>query len=307
MNPSGTEIKFNNSYLNGLISVFMAGGLWSTVGLGIRLIEEASVWQILFYRSLSLSCLLFGVIYLRSGNPLKLIHKAGVPAAVAGISLVLAYSGGVYSIQSTSVANAMLLFATAPLFTAIFSLVFLKEKVTGSTFVAIIIAILGICIMISDKMNGTELWGSLAAIGSAIGFAVFTVALRWGKSRDMLPAVLLSGIFGIIITGGICLTLKLSFNLISNDLSIAFGMGIFQVGAGLVLYTLGSKYLPATQLALLSLTEVLLGPFWVWLVLGETASATTLYGGMVLLAAIAFNAFFENNNSAFNKSSYWNK
>ncbi len=67
-------------------------------------------------------------------------------------------------------------------------------------------------------------------------------------------------------------------------------MGVFQVGAGLILYTLGSRSLPAAELALLSLAEVLLGPLWVWLFLDETASLNTLVGGAVLLAAIAGNA-----------------
>lgn len=106
----------------------------------------------------------------------------------------------------------------------------------------------------------------------------------------MLPAVLLSGIFAIVITFAICFGLKLSLVLSPNDGGIAMGMGVFQVGAGLILFTLGSRSLPAAELALLSLAEVLLGPLWVWLFLGETATANTLIGGAVLLAAIAGNA-----------------
>ncbi len=67
-------------------------------------------------------------------------------------------------------------------------------------------------------------------------------------------------------------------------------MGVFQVGAGLAIYTIGSRVIPAAELALLSMTEVLLGPFWVWLFLGETASVYTLIGGVILLLAIAGNA-----------------
>ena len=78
--------------------------------------------------------------------------------------------------------------------------------------------------------------------------------------------------------------------LIPNDMGIAFSMGVFQVGAGLVLYTLGSKTVPATELTLLSLAEVLLGPFWVWLFLGETITKFTLIGGCILLLAIVGNA-----------------
>ena len=93
-----------------------------------------------------------------------------------------------------------------------------------------------------------------------------------------------------------CLRLNLSFSLSQNDLSIAIGMGIFQVGAGLVLYTLGSKALPAAQLAMFSLAEVILAPLWVWLFLGETISVNTLYGGLVLLSAIVFNAILVSKN-----------
>ena len=188
-------------HYKGLLFVFMAGVLWSTVGLGIRLIQEASVWQILFYRSISLSTFLFFVILIRSReNPLKLVVRAGAPAVVAGLSLMAAYSGGIYAIQSTSVANAMLLFASAPFFAAVLGSYVLKERVSAVTWVSIGIALFGITVMVSDLTGGPEWSGSLAALGSAIGFSIFTVSLRWGKSNDMLPAVFLSGLFSIIKT-----------------------------------------------------------------------------------------------------------
>ena len=276
----------------GLIFVFMAGVLWSTVGLGIRMIDEATVWQILLYRSISLSLFLALVIYLRSrGNLLKVVKAAGLPGCIAGLALVGAYSGGIYGIQSTSVANAMLLFASAPFMAAILGWIFLREIVRKATWVAILFAIAGIGIMVQDKtQGGAALLGNLAALGSAFGFAVFTVALRWGRSGDMLPAVFLSGIFAIFITSSICLLSGLSFQISVNDTSISMGMGVFQVGAGLVLYTLGSKTLPAAELTLLSLAEVLLGPLWVYLFLNEVATLNTLLGGLVLLLAIAGNA-----------------
>jgi drug/metabolite transporter (DMT)-like permease len=106
----------------------------------------------------------------------------------------------------------------------------------------------------------------------------------------MLPAAFLSGIFAILITSSICLVSGLTFQISFNDTSISMGMGVFQVGAGLVLYTLGSKTLPAAELTLLSLAEVLLGPLWVYLFLNEVATLNTLLGGLVLLLAIAGNA-----------------
>lgn len=111
-----------------------------------------------------------------------------------------------------------------------------------------------------------------------------------GTNWRNAPSVFLSGIFAAVITFVICQALGLSVALSVRDAGIAMGMGVFQVGAGLILYTLGSRSLPAAELALLSLAEVLLGPIWVWLFLNETASTNTLIGGAVLLTAIAGNA-----------------
>ena len=280
-----------DTHKHGLLFVFAAGVLWSTVGLGIRMIEDAVVWQILLYRSISMSLFLYIVIRLRSGeSPFLQIRRIGLPAVVAGLSLVAAYSGGIYAIQNTSVANAMLLFATAPFMAAVLGWLVLREPVRAATWIAIAVALGGILIMVSDKTGDVAVQGSLAALGSALGFAVFTVALRWGRSGEMLPSVFLSGLFAIIITFGICQFLELSVVLSLQDGGVAMGMGVFQVGAGLILYTLGSRSLPAAELALLSLAEVLLGPLWVWLFLNETASLNTLVGGAVLLIAIAGNA-----------------
>lgn len=280
-----------DTHKHGLLFVFAAGVLWSTVGLGIRMIEDAVVWQILLYRSFSMSIFLYMVIRLRSGeSPFLQIRRIGLPAFVAGLSLVAAYSGGIYAIQNTSVANAMLLFATAPFMAAVLGWLVLREPVRAATWIAIAVALGGILIMVSDKTGDVAVQGSLAALGSALGFAVFTVALRWGRSGEMLPSVFLSGLFAIVITFGICQFLELSVVLSLQDGGVAMGMGVFQVGAGLILYTLGSRSLPAAELTLLSLAEVLLGPLWVWLFLNETASLNTLVGGAVLLIAIAGNA-----------------
>ena len=275
----------------GLFYVFMAGILWSTVGLGIRLIEEAVVWQILFYRSVSLTIFLYLFIRLRTGeSPLAQLRHAGRPAVIAGLALVAAYAGGIYAIQSTTVANAMLLFATAPFMAAALGWIVLRETVRWATWIAILVAVLGVAVMIAGEVSGGAMLGNLAALGSAFGFAVFTVALRWGRSAEMLPAVFLSGILGAVTMAVICLAAGLPLVLSVQDGGIAMGMGVFQVGAGLILYTLGSRSLPAAELTLLSLAEVVLAPLWVWLFLGEVADLNTVLGGAILLSAIAGNA-----------------
>ncbi len=285
------EFPVSLSYFNGVVLVLLAGVFWSTMGLGIRSIENANVWQILLYRSFSLASFLFILISFRSGfKPFITIKRAGIAGIVGGLSLVLAFAGGIYAIQTTTVANAMFLFASAPFFAAFLGWVILRESVRKSTWIAATVAAVGIAIMVIDGISVGHLVGNVSAILSALGFAIFTIALRWKKLEDMLPAVFLAGIFAIIISGLICAAKGFTFLLTTNDASIAFALGVFQVGTGLAIYTIGSKVVPAAELALLSMTEVLLGPLWVWIFMGESASVYTLIGGFVLLLAIAGNA-----------------
>lgn len=286
-----TEAQASLSYLNGVILVLMAGVFWSSMGLGIRYIENANVWQILCYRSFSLSIFLFVLISFRSGfKPLITIKRSGIAGIIGGLGLVMAFSGGIYAIQNTTVANAMFLFASAPFFAAIFGWLILRESVRKGTWIATIVAMIGIAVMVVDGISLGRMAGNLTALLSALGFAVFTIALRWKKLEDMLPAVFLAGIFAMIISAIICVLQGYTFSLSNNDAVIALAMGIFQVGTGLAIYTVGSKVVPAAELALLSMTEVLLGPVWVWIFIGETATFYTLVGGVILLFAIAGNA-----------------
>ena len=152
------------------------------------------------------------------------------------------------------------------------------------------LTVFGVAIMVVGGIALGHWLGNVAALFSALGFAVFTITLRWRRSDDTLPAVFLGGVFAIVVSGAVCLATGQTFALLLPDMGIALAMGFFQVGAGLILYSLGSKAVPAGDLALLSMTEVLLGPIWVWLFLGETASIATLIGGAILLSALAGNA-----------------
>jgi len=184
----------------------------------------------------------------------------------------------------------MFLFAAAPFVAAILGWIILKEAVLRSTWIAMLFAMVGVVVMVADGFSAGQASGNLAAILSAIGFAVFSISLRWGRLGDMMPAVFLAGIFTAVTSFIICQVNDYPSMLSVNDASIAIAMGVFQVGAGLTLYTIGSKVVPAAQLTLLCMTEVILGPFWVWLFLGETFGVYTLIGGVILMLAIGFNA-----------------
>lgn len=281
----------NMDYRRGVLLVILAGILWSTIGLGVRVMEVANVWQILFYRSLALAVFLFIIISLRSGGkPFPVIQKVGLAGSIGGVGLVFAFAGGIYSIQTTTVANAMFLFASAPFITALLGRLILHEPVRKGTWISMIVAMGGIVTMVYQGFAVGHMAGNIAALLSAVGFSAFTIALRWQKLEDMLPAVFLAGVFATITAAVMCILLGYTFAVPYHDIIVANAMGVFQVGSGLAVYTIGSKYVPAAELTLLSLLEVVLGPVWVWLLLGETVGFYTLLGGGILLLALAGNA-----------------
>ena len=276
-----------DGYLKGLVFVFCAGIFWSTQGLAVRLIEAADAWQILFYRSLALSAFLAAAIVVRNGKrTLTAIQETGAGGLLGGLSLVFAYAAGIIAIQQTSIASAVLLFATAPFFAAILGLVLLSERVRRATWIAMIVALGGIIVMQGGTSSGGQIAGNLFAMGSAFGFAVFTIVLRWRKQNDMMPTVFLSGIFSVVICGVIISANGTGLRISNADMTIALLMGVFQSGAGLVLYTIGARTVPAVQLTLLPLVEIVLAPVWVALVVSEYPSSTVFLGGAVVLLAV---------------------
>jgi len=291
MTTAVSTIESGVSYRQGVTLVLLAGVCWSIVGLVVRLMEGATGWQILFYRSLALGLFLFLVLAIRSrGRPLLAFRRAGVSSLLGGLALVAAFCGSIFAIRNTSVANAMFLFATAPFMAAVLGLVILKESVRRATWIAMAVGGLGVALMVAEGLSLGHFLGNAAAVLSALGFALFAVALRWQHKEDMMPAVCLGGFFTAAISGTIALAAGEGLAVSAYDLALACALGLVQLGLGMTLFTYGSKTVPAAELALLAMTEVVLGPVWVWLVLGETAGPWTLAGGAVLMVAIAANA-----------------
>jgi len=275
----------------GLVLVLLAGACWSSLGIVVRLMESPTPWQILVYRSLSLTVFLFVVITVTSrGRPFAVYRRAGKAGVCGGLALVLAFSGSIVSVVNTTIANAMFLFATAPFIAAVLGRIILGETVRRATWITMAFAAVGVAIMVVEGLAAGHVLGNVAALVSALGFALFTIALRSGRDEDMLPAVSLGGVFTLVVAVVLCLVTGQTLLMSPVDMSLALGLGVFQLGLGLGLYTLGSKALPAAELALLAMTEVVLGPIWVWLFLGETAGPYTLAGGAILMAAITGNA-----------------
>ena len=273
-----------------VILILISGLCWSLSGIGVRLIADANVWQIVLYRSISMSFFLGGVVYyMTSENPIRIALEKGLVGWVCGFALVLSYVAGIYALQTTSVANTLLLFSTAPFQTAILARFYLGEIVSWRTWSAIGTSLLGVFIMIGGQDNTSHIFGDIAALSAAFGFAVFTISMRKGRNGDMMPAVFWSGVLCVPVMVLICIYTRTPLSIASKDAFIALMLGVIQMGLGLLLFTIGSKTLPAAKLTLLALSEVFFAPLWVWLFLDEKIPMQTLVGGIVILFAIIWN------------------
>lgn len=275
----------------GMLLVVLAGIVWSTQGLIFRQIDSAGTWAVLFWRSLGMVPVLLAFLVWRAGgNPLPAIRSVGRAGVLGGIGLVGAFAGAIYSIQSTTIANAVFLFAASPFLTALIGWAALGERVRRETWAAMGVALLGIFVMVRDDLSGGAIAGNIAALLSALGFAIFTVTLRWGRVADSLPSVLLGGLFSLIAGAVIAGQMGQPLAVPMADALWAMTMGAVTLSGGMVLYELGSRVVPAAESALLSNIEVMLAPLWVWLFLNETASPATFLGGAILLLAVTMNA-----------------
>lgn len=279
-------------YGTGMILVLTAGVLWSFQALMIRQIATAEAWAVLMWRSAGMIPVLLAFLAWRSGGvPVAAIRKAGLAGVLGGIGLVVAMGGAILSFQTTTIANAAFLLAASPFIAAVLGWLILGEAVALRTWLAIGLALVGIFVMVSDGLAAGALVGNLAALASALGFAAFSVALRWGKASDSLPASLLGAAFAVAVSAAATWQGGSALAIPAADLMWCLAMGLGVTSGGMILYTLGSRVVPSAELTLLSNTEVLLAPFWVWLIMGETASSATFVGGGIVLVAILFNAF----------------
>ncbi len=286
-----TIATHDSNYAKGVALVLIAGCFWSISGLVVRLMHEATEWQILFYRSSALVITLLVYISLRSrGKLVGIFLQAGFHAYMAGAFLSIAFACWIFAMTHTTIANALFVLSAAPFLAAILARLFLGEKVKPTTWLFMLLASVGVAVMVGEGAAVGTLGGNLYALGAATGFAAFTVTLRKGKKVDMTPAVCWAGIWGTFIAAFMLSGPQLDFSLSIHDILLCGLMGVVQVGLGLILFTAGSRYVPAVEITLLSLTEVVLGPIWVWLGVGETPSHLTLIGGAIVLTAIVAQA-----------------
>ncbi len=275
-------------YLRGVLLILMAGVCLSTAGIIVRNIESAGGWQILFYRSLCFCLTVLTYILWTHGKQTGQAFKAiGWPGLLAALSLGCGFTFYLFGLLMTTVANLAFMLSASPFFAAVFGWFILRERIPWITWAAIAVAMAGMAVMFADGIE-TGLWlGNLVALGAPLTFALMIVLYRKAGDRDMTPATFLGG----VVAGLIAFVMAESLRLTTPDLLLAMLLGFVQVGLGFLFITLGARWVPAAQVALLALVETILAPLWVWAFLGEAPSAAALIGGLIVLGAVVAQGY----------------
>ena len=272
----------------GIAMVVLAGVFWSLQGPAVRFIEAANGPQIIFWRSIGQLVVMLGVTAVVSrGRVLSAFRLAGYRAVVGALFHTAAGTCFVLAVLHTTVANVVFIMASAPLVAAAGAWLLLRERVEPRTLGAMVAAVMGIAVMMSEGLATGNVAGMLLALVTTIGFAGIAVVARWGGGLNMLPAVCL----------GAALTIVTGWAMAGGDVTVTFSDRLFALAsgglltaAGATLFLYGAKFVPAGVLVFLTLTEVVLAPIWVWTVFDEVPSAFTLAGGAVVLGAICIEA-----------------
>ena len=274
----------------GRLWVLSAGLCMSVGGPIIRLADESTAWQFLFYRSLGAALALL-VYLLVAGHPvLPAIRRTGVTGLIGGLCLAVGFIGYVWGVMNSTVANALFLISASPLFAALLGWIVMRESVSRSMWFAMGGVMVGVAIMIGEGLAEADLFGDLAALSAALGFAGFTVCIRRGRHTDMSPTILIAAVIAAAVSGTMALAGGAGLAVPLADVGLAAAYGVLVIGAGIFMLTIGARHVPAAELVVLSLTEVVFGPIWVALAFGEIPSLLTLAGGVVLLGSIVGQA-----------------
>tara|TARA_E500000331_G_scaffold84903_1_gene80501 strand:- start:2526 stop:3431 length:906 start_codon:yes stop_codon:yes gene_type:complete len=284
--------------------VILAGIIWSFGPYIVRHVDQPNLvpWQYLFTRGLVIFLLINIYLFFEEGkNFYKNYFKIGISGIIGGIGLGSAMITFIWSITNTTAAITLLCLASMPFITALLGFLFLKEKISFSVWITIIIATTGVSIMSFESFSIGSLTGLFFGLTSAVGFSIFSVTLRWRKETPKFTTVAFAGIFCCLFSVIIITTNDLSFLSSSKNSSLFALHGTF-VCLGLILYSLGSKFIPAAELTLLSLLEVIGGIFLVWVpILGinEIPSNNTIIGGFLIFVAIIYYSLIIKQNRRF--------
>ncbi len=276
-----TELERKQHRL-GLILVACAALSWSSAGFFTRLIPN-DLMTMLFWRGLFSGGAVMLFFFVSEGrNALGILAGLRWPALAVACLSSLGMITGIGSLRYTSVADAMVIYATVPFVTAGLAYLFIGERPSRSTLIASAVALAGVSIMLVGSPWGGSMYGKFLAVIMSLAMASFTVVMRGHREVPMLPSMGASA----WLTSFVCFWFAGSLAVSPYELGLIALFGVLQNAAGLIFYAYGSRRVPAAEATLVAALEVPLTPFWVLVFMNEVPSIPTLIGGAVVLVAL---------------------
>jgi len=283
------------SRIIGIYLVVASAVLWSTAGLFVR-IADMDVWSMVAWRSAFSFITLGAVVLIRRISTKKSAERTfGIPGVAACAVSTVAAITYIASLQWTTVANVMTVYATLPFVATGIAFLWLRDRVTYRFLLAGFFAFLGVAISVGAAMSAKDLLGILAAFVMTAGCATQIVIAKRFPSMDSTMMT----VFAALACFCIALPLMQYSIPTSTQLLASAFYGIFTTGIGYVLLLLGSRRVASGEAGLLSMLDVILGPVWVWVFFGEDIVPPVLVGGAVVLISVIWYLLPSRKAAAF--------
>jgi drug/metabolite transporter (DMT)-like permease len=270
-------------YRKGLALTLAGTIIASFEGLLVRLVGLDS-WGVIFWRGLGLGLAMLAVILL-TGRRIEL-KKLARPAWIAVLAYAANVSFFISAINTTTVANTLVIASAAPLFAAALGWLFLRERPSRETSVAVLVVLIGLAIIFSGSLSSARIHGDGFALGYAVSLAAYFVALQRCAEQQVPTIVALGGFLSAILAWPLAPALAIP----ADDLWAVTLLAIVVVPSATLLLSWGPQLIPASHVTLIMLLEIGLGPLWVWLVFSEVPAGATVLGGALVLATIVVHS-----------------
>ncbi len=269
----------------GQVYVALAAVAWSTAGVLQRQLTLDTPTQVLGRAAFAGTALLAYVAFADRGRVRDAFRSIGLGGIAVALCVAVSSASFIGALNHDSVARVLFILAVSPMLAALLARVTLGEPITRRTLLAMALALVGVTVMLGAPGEGNLAGDSLAFL-AALAFAIVVVITRWRRDVSMTPATCLSQLILVVAF----LPFAAPGEIAAGDVGWLLALGVGQVGLGFVLLTVGARLIPAAQVGLITLLEVVLGPLWVWLALDERPSPLTLAGGAIVIGAIVLQA-----------------
>ena len=271
----------------GRLFVALAAIAWSTAGLFQRELSVGLGTQLAGRALFAMLGIGVFVVATERGRSLKAFRAIGRPGLAMAALMAVSSGSFIAALNYTSVANVLFLQGLAPVLAAVMGMA-IGERVERRTWIAMAVAVTGVAVMVGGPSRPSAAGFALSLLMS-ISFAATIVITRHQRQVSMAPATWLSQALVFVCAVPFASASEVGW----KDLALLAGLGVTQIGLGLIFLTIGARLIPAAEVALITLLEIVLGPLWVWIALGEQPSATTLVGGGIVLAAVVIQTVGE--------------